>query len=540
MMKSRDLPIMILLTILCCFSNPAVVMADNAHVAGQWILEIDYPSPFTAHGKGTMCNCHGECVEVERESEGQLPPKDGVLITQEANGNISGEYSHNTTYGSVALKITGKVTGDEVTFTRLFTLESQIQYSFVTIKDTLTIDETYTGTVNGNITGDMKGSYHSEQETINNYDPDCPITTYITVDRQYDVPFTVNLPIPVILLHGIWDDANTCWKKSGVTKALDREGIPWFAPSFCPNNGSIANEAAVVANIITENSGTGNLFDIVAHSMGGLAARFYLAHDELWPKDENGTPEHRVRKLITLGTPHLGTDIHLLHPAAANINEFHNMECKMECKHIYYDDPFYNFMIWSPGLQEMTARWKPPGLWGSKEVMPAGERWKACTLKRPEGEAPNEWNELCERFPPPDLLEPGNNKKSYRNHVEYYKEMIQELTDNKKYSPFLKNLNSRAIPTDVQYYLIRGTNRSISYNFLCVIETPLFLKADYGDGSVPPDSAWGVGLNFPHVVRWEINATHIQLPKAAKAKILEYLEAVTAEDNHKGQSHWLR
>jgi pimeloyl-ACP methyl ester carboxylesterase len=514
-MNTRGLLKTILLTSLCLFLNVTGSNADDAKIAGRWILNIGYPRPFTVHTKVRMCPCTGECMEDEGDAEGQLPPKDGYSITQDDQGAFSGEYSYTTEYSSALSKITGNVTGNEIKFTRIFKIEAHQKLGIFDIKSTVTFNETYTGTViQNNIKGAMKGSYNAEEENTNYADPHCPVVTYLTSVRQYDGPFSVKLPTPVMLLHGIWDDASTCWKD--VTNALDKEGLPWFAPSFCQNNGPIESNAAVLADIISKLSGPGNVFDIVAHSMGGLAARYYLAHDELWPMDISGNHQHRVRKLITLGTPHLGTDLHLLHPIASSKAELHNMECKTDCLNIYLMDN--NFRVWSPGLREMTAVWKPPSEWDSKEVMPRYERLAACFLKGLYG---GEWAELCDLFPP------TSNKVTLKKHVAYYNTMIRKLTGSEGCSPFLQDLNSIPIPGDVSYYLIRGNSPRMSYNFFCGPQMSIpFLKADYGDGAVPPESAWGQGLNFPAKTKiWEVKAKHIDLPKASIGRIIKYLKA---------------
>ena len=47
---------------------------------------------------------------------------------------------------------------------------------------------------------------------------------------------------------------------------------------------------------------------LVAHSMGGLAAREYLQNPQYWPMGPDGEPHHRVAKLVTSGTPHNGSN----------------------------------------------------------------------------------------------------------------------------------------------------------------------------------------------------------------------------------------
>lgn len=48
-------------------------------------------------------------------------------------------------------------------------------------------------------------------------------------------------------------------------------------------------------------------FDLVAHSMGGLIARSYLAGKSAVPGSFDPPLNHRIRKLVTIGTPHFGS-----------------------------------------------------------------------------------------------------------------------------------------------------------------------------------------------------------------------------------------
>mgnify|MGYP000864399613 CR=1 FL=1 len=337
----------------------------------------------------------------------------------------------------------------------------------------------------------------------------------------------------VVLIHGLWDDGATCWERSGsnVKGYLEARNYYAYTVTFCPNNDSIETNAEKLAAQIKEVVPENTRASLVAHSMGGLAARYYLVHQELWPGDRSGHPEHRVNKLITLGTPHLGTDMHLLHPIASNYSERENHRCKQdECLHHYENYPALNFEIWSPGVRQMTAKWKPPEKWGLMSPMSNQERLltpKIAQLLDPIPSGPDEWDKLYELFPPG----PAFDQTAYDAHINYYCTMIGRLTNASNVSPFLSDLNSRPMATDVDYYLIYGTRRSVISSFNCQPELHEVrtLHADYGDGAVPPESARGDGLPWPkrRVIRDRLQAAHINLPAAAmnSGLLVKYLAA---------------
>lgn len=104
--------------------------------------------------------------------------------------------------------------------------------------------------------------------------------------------------LPVLLVHGY--GCNSGYWHS-LSKALSRADITHYAIDMEPVIGSIDAYAALIhraAENICSQTGSEKLI-IVAHSMGGLAARAYLR--------EHG--DERVAKVITLGTPHRGTGV---------------------------------------------------------------------------------------------------------------------------------------------------------------------------------------------------------------------------------------
>ncbi len=105
---------------------------------------------------------------------------------------------------------------------------------------------------------------------------------------------------PVVLLHGYAQHpANFLW----LARRLERDGwLHLYAVAHTPVGGDIERSARRLGEAldrIRRASGASRV-DIVAHSMGGLVARAYI---------RARGPASGVGRLITLGTPHQGTEI---------------------------------------------------------------------------------------------------------------------------------------------------------------------------------------------------------------------------------------
>ncbi len=103
--------------------------------------------------------------------------------------------------------------------------------------------------------------------------------------------------LPILLLHGVGCNAGV-W--SGFRRHLERWGLgPVYALSYGPPLASIEHFADQVAKRIGDiEAATGaSQVVLVGHSMGGLVARAYL-------RQYGGA---KVRRLITIGTPHQGS-----------------------------------------------------------------------------------------------------------------------------------------------------------------------------------------------------------------------------------------
>jgi pimeloyl-ACP methyl ester carboxylesterase len=95
--------------------------------------------------------------------------------------------------------------------------------------------------------------------------------------------------------HRVWDD---------MAQTLRQAGHPVLAIDLEPLFTSIDDYAAVIERAVsTLLTQTGSFkLALVGHSMGGLAIR-------AWLRTSNASRQAQVTRIITLGTPHLGTQI---------------------------------------------------------------------------------------------------------------------------------------------------------------------------------------------------------------------------------------
>jgi triacylglycerol esterase/lipase EstA (alpha/beta hydrolase family) len=108
------------------------------------------------------------------------------------------------------------------------------------------------------------------------------------------------LRMPVLLVHGIWDDGS---RFDAMRGALDRAGIgPLATIDLVPNDGSapietLAEQVEAAARALLAESGRPRL-DLVGFSMGALVARF-------WIQRRGGAS--RTRRFVSISGPHAGT-----------------------------------------------------------------------------------------------------------------------------------------------------------------------------------------------------------------------------------------
>jgi pimeloyl-ACP methyl ester carboxylesterase len=104
-------------------------------------------------------------------------------------------------------------------------------------------------------------------------------------------------PRGVVLVHGFFCNRGL-WNPW--LRRLRAADIPFVAVNLEPVLGSIDDYGATIAAAVaTVATATGEPPLVVAHSMGGLAVRAWLAT----------TPNARVQRLVTIATPHAGTRV---------------------------------------------------------------------------------------------------------------------------------------------------------------------------------------------------------------------------------------
>ncbi len=110
-------------------------------------------------------------------------------------------------------------------------------------------------------------------------------------------------PLPVILVHGLFGFDRTGIPGArldyfrGIAKHLETLGCRAHAVRL-PRSSSVPERARELCDAINELGY--ERVDLIAHSMGGLDARYALSHLGL---------ASRVRSLVTVGTPHRGSPI---------------------------------------------------------------------------------------------------------------------------------------------------------------------------------------------------------------------------------------
>ncbi|KAI0842579.1 alpha/beta-hydrolase [Hypoxylon sp. FL0890] len=124
---------------------------------------------------------------------------------------------------------------------------------------------------------------------------------YASIREHYATP-----KHPIVLAHGLlgfaelkiggeWLPPIHYWR--GITDALRANGIEVITASV-PPSGSIEHRAEKLARGIADVA-HGKSVNIIAHSMGGLDARYMISH--LQPRDVD------VRSLVTVASPHRGS-----------------------------------------------------------------------------------------------------------------------------------------------------------------------------------------------------------------------------------------
>ncbi|KAI5462700.1 Alpha/Beta hydrolase protein [Mariannaea sp. PMI_226] len=124
---------------------------------------------------------------------------------------------------------------------------------------------------------------------------------FATIRDKYETP-----KYPIVLAHGLFGfselrlnaylPAVHYWH--GIKDALRAQGATVLTPAVPPSS-SIADRAAALKSALAECSPAPEAVNIIAHSMGGLDARYMLSHMAPTPI--------RVASLVTVASPHRGS-----------------------------------------------------------------------------------------------------------------------------------------------------------------------------------------------------------------------------------------
>lgn len=130
--------------------------------------------------------------------------------------------------------------------------------------------------------------------------------TVTTTDNAASASKTITLfQTPVLLVHGTWSDSST-WNQSGASmvqwlqqKGYDVTTMDYNSLDDLSSSGAVVlqNKLAFIRNTMASQGITDSKVDVVAHSQGGLVARYYIT---------SSSYQHDVRNLVMLGTPNLG------------------------------------------------------------------------------------------------------------------------------------------------------------------------------------------------------------------------------------------
>ena len=131
---------------------------------------------------------------------------------------------------------------------------------------------------------------------------------------------------PVVLVHGLWSNMRDCWTNdgSGADTLLEAAGfdvrffdyMPGNARSFSTNSWDLLSYIDRILGTIRDSHTAITRVDVVCHSMGGDIARTAIRNQGAYSGRTFG--KGLIRRLITLGTPHMGS------PFADLLWEMHN------------------------------------------------------------------------------------------------------------------------------------------------------------------------------------------------------------------------
>lgn len=118
--------------------------------------------------------------------------------------------------------------------------------------------------------------------------------------KNHPHPIHANNPRPILLVHGIVHNRSAFY---AIKKYLKQNG--WhnvYTINYNTTRGSLTSMVGQICQRVDEilNATQQKQMDIVAHSLGGLVAKYLMLV---------GEGRGRIKHLITLGTPHQGTSM---------------------------------------------------------------------------------------------------------------------------------------------------------------------------------------------------------------------------------------
>jgi pimeloyl-ACP methyl ester carboxylesterase len=129
----------------------------------------------------------------------------------------------------------------------------------------------------------------------------------VTDDKEFSASLELIIyRKPVLLIHGLWSSADV-WNK--MVPWLKRDGFAVYTLDYGQDNADDPRDIAkrylvgkiksIKEDYLLYNSINCSKIDVIGHSMGGIVARCYMT---TWKEGECD-----ISKLITVGTPHLGS-----------------------------------------------------------------------------------------------------------------------------------------------------------------------------------------------------------------------------------------
>lgn len=154
----------VILILFFCLGVHSSVFAANSNMSGFWSINKTYPPKGPAQVE-TITNCASptHTHTFSTTTNFSLITYTPIDISQSADGTISGFWSQPGSTSDVSTEVTGKVSGNSVTFKCITTIKGKVS---VVSGHTLTVTENFTGTKTGKIiNGTVVCSYYDEEKS---------------------------------------------------------------------------------------------------------------------------------------------------------------------------------------------------------------------------------------------------------------------------------------------------------------------------------------------------------------------------------------